>query len=89
VSTPVATDAGSYPDAVAYLGHALYNDSGADAEIIIYAGADNTGAILDVISLVDNESVSRWYDPGITTSGIFVDVTVGAISANSTIRYRT
>lgn len=87
VATPVVVDETSYPTATKYLGYSLYNDSGADAEVRIYNGSDNTGAILDIVSLVDGESAREWYDPGMVVNGIFVDVTVGAINAGSTIRY--
>lgn len=86
-ATPVVVDETSYPFASRYLGYSLYNDSGADAEVRIYAGSDNTGAILDIVSLVDGESAREWYDPGIVVDGIYVDVTAGSINAGSTIRY--
>lgn len=90
VSTPVAEDDESYASATVYLGYSLVNaDDETLATIIIYNGSDNTGPILDVVNLAGNESAREWYDPGIVTSGIFVEVTAGAITANSTIRYKT
>lgn len=88
VSSPLVVDETGYVDAVAYIGHTLLNDSGAAATVIIYEGSDNTGAILDIITLVDGESTRAWYDPGIKVAGgIYVDVTVGTINVNSSLRY--
>jgi hypothetical protein len=85
--TPLFVDETSYAAARSYLGYSLYNDSGVAVQVFIYNGSDNTGPLLDVVSLVDGESAREWYEPGMATNGIYVDVVGGALNASSTIRY--
>ena len=68
-----------------YWGISVVETTGsASATVKIYSGSDNTGRLLEVVTLVANESARELYPVGIEADGMYAEVT-GSVEAS--LRY--
>lgn len=68
-----------------YHGFSIRETAGATARLKIHLGADATGVLLDVVNFNPYESVREFYDSGILSDGVYVDIESGAVAG--AIRY--
>jgi hypothetical protein len=67
-----------------YRGFVVRETAGAAASARVYDGTDNTGTLIDVISLAPNESAREYYGEGglWCATGIYVDILAGTIEGS-------